>query len=193
MLRNLDKYDIVLASASPRRHALLKELGIDFRVEVRPVDEAYPADLSEEEIAIFLSQLKADSFSEESFANNELIITADTIVCLDGRVLGKPTTHEDAFKILSVLSGKKHRVITGMCIKTIERQLNFAVNTDVYFKDLSADEINYYIEHYKPFDKAGAYGIQEWIGYIGIEKIEGSFYNVMGLPVFRLYEELLKF
>jgi len=156
MLRNLDKYDIVLASASPRRHALLKELGIDFRVEVRPVDEAYPADLSEEEIAIFLSQLKADSFSEESFANNELIITADTIVCLDGRVLGKPTTHEDAFKILSVLSGKKHRVITGMCIKTIERQLNFAVNTDVYFKDLSADEINYYIEHYKPFDKAGA-------------------------------------
>lgn len=193
MLKNLDKYDIVLASASPRRHALLKELGIDFRVEVRPVDEAYSADLNEEEIAIYLSQLKADSFSEESFANNELIITADTIVCLDGRVLGKPTTHEDAFKILSVLSGKKHRVITGMCIKTIERQLNFAVNTDVYFKDLSADEINYYIEHYKPFDKAGAYGIQEWIGYIGIEKIEGSFYNVMGLPVFRLYEELLKF
>ena len=193
MLKNLDKYDIVLASASPRRHALLKELGIDFRVEVRPVDEAYPAGLIEEEIAIYLSQLKADSFSDEFFNNNELIITADTIVCLGGRVLGKPPTHEDAFRILSILSGKKHRVITGMCIKTSERQMNFAVNTDVYFKELNVDEINYYIERYKPFDKAGAYGIQEWIGYIGIEKIEGSFYNVMGLPVFRLYEELRKF
>lgn len=193
MLKNLSKYDIVLASASPRRHALLKELGIEFRVEVRTVDETYPADLSEEEIAIFLSQLKADSFSGESFTNNELIITADTIVCLDGSVLGKPNTHEEAFSILSALSGKKHRVITGMCIKSSDRQVNFAVNTYVYFKELSADEINYYIDRYKPFDKAGAYGIQEWIGYIGIEKIEGSFYNVMGLPVFRLYEELLKF
>jgi septum formation protein len=193
MLKNLSKYDIVLASASPRRHALLKELGIEFRVEVRPVDETYPADLSEEEIAIFLSQLKADSFSGESFTNNELIITADTIVCLDGSVLGKPNTHEEAFSILSALSGKKHRVITGMCIKSSDRQVNFAANTYVYFKELSADEINYYIDRYKPFDKAGAYGIQEWIGYIGIEKIEGSFYNVMGLPVFRLYEELLKF
>jgi septum formation protein len=122
-----------------------------------------------------------------------MLITADTIVCLDGLVLGKPVNREDAFEMLQRLSGKKHQVITGMCIRTYDKEVNFSVTTDVYFKDLEEDEIAFYVDSFKPYDKAGAYGIQEWIGFAGIEKIEGSFYNVMGLPVHRLYEELRKF
>jgi septum formation protein len=193
MLVNLDKYDVVLASGSPRRHALIKELGFNFRIETRPVEEIFPAGMNNNDIAIYLSNLKASAFEEDFFNENTMLITADTIVCAAGEILGKPASREEAYDMISCLSGKMHQVITGMCIKTSVRQVNFAVNTDVYFKELSSEEIYYYIDHYKPFDKAGAYGIQEWIGYIGIERINGSFYNVMGLPVFRLYEELLKF
>jgi septum formation protein len=193
MLHNLEKYDVILASASPRRHALLKELDVDFRIETRAVEEVFPEGMKIEEIAIYLSKLKASAFEESFFNDNTLLITADTIVCKGGIVLGKPSNYDEAFEMLSLLSGGLHQVVTGMSIKTSAREVNFAVNTDVYFKKLSEEEIDYYIHRYKPYDKAGAYGIQEWIGYIGIEKITGSFYNVMGLPVFRLYEELLKF
>jgi len=193
VLKNLDKYDITLASASPRRHELLRELGITFRIETRPVEENFPPGLTEENIAIHLSELKAAAFEKDFFNEHTLLITADTIVSADGRILGKPATKDDAVESLWQLSGKMHRVITGMSIHTIDKKVNFAVNTDVYFKELSEEEITYYVDHYKPYDKAGAYGIQEWIGYIGIEKINGSFYNVMGLPVLRLYEELRKF
>jgi len=193
VMRNLDKYDVVLASGSPRRHTLLKDLGIGFRVEQRPLDEKFPPGMDEEEIALYLSRLKADAFGEDFFSDNTMLITADTIVCLDGLVLGKPVNREDAFEMLQRLSGKKHQVITGMCIRTYDKEVNFSVTTDVYFKDLEEDEIAFYVDSFKPYDKAGAYGIQEWIGFAGIEKIEGSFYNVMGLPVHRLYEELRKF
>ena len=193
ILENLEKYDIVLASGSPRRHALLKELGIDFRMEQRPVEEKFPPGMDETEIAVFLSKLKADAFDRDFFSANTMLITADTIVCLRGNVLGKPGSREEAFEILRQLSGKKHEVITGITIRTIHKEVNFSVCTDVYFKDLEEDEIAYYVDTFKPYDKAGAYGIQEWIGFAGIEKLEGSFYNVMGLPVHRLYEELRKF
>ncbi len=193
VLTNLERYDIVLASASPRRSQLLAELGIDFRVIVREIKEDYPAVLKGEEIAIHLSSLKADAFEKEFFTENTLLITADTIVCLEGKVLGKPASREEAISTLGQLSGKMHQVITGVSIRTIQKEVNFGVSTDVYFKELKDEEIIHYVDQYKPYDKAGAYGIQEWIGYIGIERIDGSFYNVMGLPVLKLYEELLKF
>jgi septum formation protein len=137
--------------------------------------------------------MKANAFEKEFFNENILLITADTIVCLQGEILGKPGDRQEAVNTLRQLSGKMHQVITGMSIRTKDKEIDFTVSTDVYFKDLLDEEINYYVDEYKPYDKAGAYGIQEWIGYIGIEKIEGSFYNVMGLPVLRLYEELRKF
>ena len=193
VLNNLSKYDIVLASASPRRHTLLKDLGIHFSIDIRAVTEKFPAGLDSDEIVIHLCNLKAGAFEESYFTNSTMLITADTIVCLDGKVLGKPTDRNEAFEMLRLLSSKKHQVITGITIKTLEKQVNFSVSTDVYFKDLGEDEIEYYIDTFKPYDKAGAYGIQEWIGFAGIEYIEGSFYNVMGLPVHRLYEELRKF
>jgi septum formation protein len=193
VMENLKKYDVVLASASPRRSKLLGELGIDFKVLVRAVAEHYPPDLNGEEIAIHLSRMKADAFEEAFFKENTLLITADTIVCLEGKVLGKPENREDAVDTLNLLSGKMHQVITGVSLRTLQKQVNFGVSTDVYFKELKDDEIIHYVDQYKPYDKAGAYGIQEWIGYIGIERIDGSFYNVMGLPVLKLYEELQKF
>jgi len=193
MLKNLERYDIVLASASPRRSQLLEELGVEFKVLVRPVEENYPPELQGEDIAMHLSSIKANAFEEDFFNENTLLITADTIVCLQGEVLGKPKNREEAVATLKQLSGKKHQVITGVSIRTLRKEVNFGVNTDVYFKDLHEDEIHHYVDQYKPYDKAGAYGIQEWIGYIGIERIDGSFYNVMGLPVLRLYEELGKF
>lgn len=193
LLENLDKYDIILASGSPRRHALLAELGIDFTIEVRPVEETYPPELKEEEIAIHLSCLKADAFESAFYTEKTLLITADTIVCLDGKIMGKPAFREEAMATLWELSGKMHQVITGLSLRSIQKEVNFAVSTDVYFKELKEEEIAFYVDQYKPYDKAGAYGIQEWIGYVGIEKIDGSFYNVMGLPVLKLYEELGKF
>ena len=193
VLKNLAKYDIILASASPRRHELMRQLGIDFKVVVRPVNEDYPAGMKGGDIAMHLSNIKAGAFEKAFFSPHTMIITADTIVCLEGTVLGKPALREDAINALKQLSGKMHQVITGVHIRTLEKEVNFTVSTDVYFKQLREDEILHYVDHFKPYDKAGSYGIQEWIGYIGIEKIDGSFYNVMGLPVLKLYEELRKF
>ncbi len=192
-LKNLESYNLILASASPRRQELLAQLGIAFEVKLKPVAEDYPGGMDEEEIALYLCKKKADAFTSELKNNNTIIITADTIVCLKGEILGKPSNREEAISSLKKLSAKKHSVITGVCIKSGMKEVNFAVSTDVYFKELRDDEIIHYVDKYKPFDKAGAYGIQEWIGFVGVERIDGSFYNVMGLPVLKLYEELRKF
>jgi len=191
-LKNLDKYQIILASKSPRRQNLLKELNIDFSIVTKEVEEVYPDNLVKEDIPVYLAQIKASAFSGD-IADNTLIITADTIVWVDNTILGKPENYDDAFKMLQTLSGNVHTVYTGVCIKTKEKTEIFYAKTDVFFKNLSNDEIEYYLKKYKPFDKAGSYGIQEWIGYVGIEKINGSYFNVMGLPVQMLYEKLKEF
>ncbi|HHT23602.1 MAG TPA: septum formation protein Maf [Bacteroidales bacterium] len=187
MLSHLKKYDIILGSGSPRRQELLKGLDIDFRIELKETDETYPNDLVGVDIPTYVAQLKADAYT---LNDNTLLITADTIVWLEGKVYGKPKDREDAKRILSKLSGKSHQVITGMCLKTKERKRVFHVITEVYFSRFTEEEIDYYLDNYKPYDKAGAYGVQEWIGFIGVERIEGSYYNVMGLPIQRLYSEL---
>ena len=189
MLRN---YKIILASKSPRRRQLLDGLNIPFEVVIHEVDEVFPEGLPMEEIPVYLAKLKAEPFTDE-LSHDALVITADTIVWVDGTVLGKPNDYEHAALMLRQLSGKKHVVVTGVCLTSREKQVTFSASTDVYFKELSDEEINYYLENYRPYDKAGSYGVQEWIGYIAITKIEGSYFNVMGLPVQRLYEELLKF
>lgn len=186
------KKDIVLASKSPRRQQLLKDLGLNFSVVLKEVDEVYPSNLKKQEVALYLSKLKADAFLPD-LKENQLVITSDTIVCLNDKIIGKPKDRDDAFNMLSDLSGKMHEVVTAVTLTSIEKQVSFYVTTQVYFKTLSNFEIDYYINHYKPFDKAGSYGIQEWIGYIGIEKIIGSYFNVMGLPVKELYDELERF
>jgi septum formation protein len=191
-LKNLEKYKIILASKSPRRQQLLADLGIDFDIGTKEVEEVYPEGLSSKEVPEYLAKLKAAPFLSE-VDNDKLIITSDTIVCIEGEILGKPTDYSHAVEMFKKMSGKKHQVITGVCITTKSKQLSFSSSTDVFFKELLEEEIEYYVEHYKPYDKAGAYGIQERIGYIGIEKIEGSYFNVMGLPVQRLYEELRSF
>lgn len=188
----LPKYNYVLASKSPRRQELIHDLGIDFRVEIRDVEENYPAELYREEIPVFLAELKAKPFLG-SLSENDLLITADTIVWLEGEVFGKPSDREDAFRILKKLSGKEHQVISGVCLTGMEKQKSFFSISNVSFRELSDKEIYFYIDEFKPYDKAGAYGIQEWIGYIGITHIEGSFYNVMGLPVQQLYSEIISF
>lgn len=189
---SLPRHSIILSSKSPRRQLLLKEMGWDFTIKVKEVEEIYPSDLKGEQVPIFLCELKAAAFTEE-LNENDILITADTIVSIDDQIIGKPTDYEDAVKILKLLSGRKHQVITGICLKSKNKQKTFHVVTDVFFKELSDQEIHYYLENYKPFDKAGAYGIQEWIGLIGIEKIHGSYFNVMGLPVKELYEEIIAF
>lgn len=186
------KKDIVLASKSPRRQQLLKDLGLNFAVVIKEVEEVYPSNLKKQEVALYLSKLKADAFLPD-LKENQLVITSDTIVCLDDKIIGKPKDRDDAFNMLSDLSGKMHEVVTAVTLTSAEKQVSFYVTTQVYFKTLSNFEIDYYINHYKPFDKAGSYGIQEWIGYIGIEKIVGSYFNVMGLPVKELYDELERF
>lgn len=192
MLKNLDNYHIILASKSPRRRELLEGLGITFETRVIPgIPENYPQELPCEEIPQFISREKANAY-HDSLREEDLLITADTIVYAGGEVLGKPHDAADARRMLSLLSGKTHQVVTGVSLTTVHLQKTFASVTDVTFAPLSEDEINHYIEDYEPFDKAGAYGIQEWIGYIGVTRIEGSFYNVMGLPVQRLYTELKK-
>ncbi len=189
----ISKYEILLASQSPRRQQLLKELGLDFKVKIKKgLEENYPENLKAEEIPVFLSKQKADAYKNE-LDENTLLITADTIVWCENKVLGKPKDYNEAVNILSSLSGKKHIVITGVCLTTQEKQKTFFATTEVFFKELTAEEIDYYITNYKPYDKAGAYGIQEWIGYIGIEKIIGSYFNVVGLPVQKLYSELISF
>jgi septum formation protein len=187
------RYKIVLASNSPRRQELLRELGFNFEIRVRPVDESYPEHLAMQEIAIYLSEKKALAFSESELGKNELLITADTIVYLENEILNKPLDRPHAIEMLQKLSGKKHSVITGVCLKSVEKMHSFFDSTDVYFRNLSTEEIEFYVDRCQPFDKAGAYGIQEWIGCAAIEKIEGSYFNVVGLPTARLYEELLRF
>lgn len=191
MLNNLDKYDVVLGSNSPRRRELLGDMGVNFRVEaIKGIDENYPACLPVEEIPAYLARIKADG---HALKPDELLITADTIVVLDDTVLGKPQGEADAHRMLRALSGRAHRVISGVCVSTTERRESFSDTSIVRFAELSDDEIDYYIEHYHPLDKAGAYGIQEWIGNIGITGIDGDFYNVMGLPTRRLYQLLKTF
>lgn len=186
------KYNYILASKSPRRSQLLHSLGIEFEVKTREVDEIYPDNLSKAEIPVFLAELKAKPFLDD-LQNNELLITADTIVWYEGTVLGKPADKTEAEKMLRLLSGNEHQVISGVCLSSNNKSKSFYALTNVQFKVLSNDEIDYYISVFQPFDKAGAYGIQEWIGSIGITHIEGSFYNVMGLPIQKLYEEIQKF
>ena len=192
MLDNLKKYKVVLASNSPRRKELLSGLGIDYEVKTLPdIDESFPEGLSEVETATYIARAKADVY-RTIMQPDELIITADTIVWLDGEVMGKPVDGEDARRMLRALSGKTHQVITGVCLTAINSQKAFAVVTDVTFCCLSEEEIDYYVECYRPMDKAGSYGIQEWIGFVGVESISGSYFNVMGLPIQRLYTELKK-
>lgn len=193
LVEKLKDYKIILASQSPRRKKLLEDLGLSFETLPLEVDESYPAHLKAEEIALYLSQLKASAFNFDSLCENCLVITADTIVWQDGQVLSKPKDAKDAARILNFLSGNSHEVITGVTIRTKVKSHSFYSTTKVFFKKLTPEEINFYISNYQPFDKAGAYGIQEWIGYIGIEKIEGSYFNVVGLPVQRLYTELQNF
>ena len=192
MLENLKKYKVVLASNSPRRKELLAGLGIDYEVKTLPdIDESFPGGLSEVETATYIARAKADVY-RNIMQSDELIITADTIVWLDGEVMGKPVDEEDARRMLRALSGKTHQVITGVCLMTLDSQKAFATVTDVTFCHLSEEEIDYYVERYRPMDKAGSYGIQEWIGFVGVESISGSYFNVMGLPIQRLYTELKK-
>lgn len=192
MLNNLKDYQLILASQSPRRHQMLKELGLDFKIQTKDVEEIYPDHLKGEEIPVYLAKLKAEAFVLD-LNEKELVITADTIVCVDDMVLGKPKDREEAVNMLKTLSGRSHQVISGVCLKSKEKEASFSTTTHVHFKELSLDEIDYYIDHYKPFDKAGAYGIQEWIGFVGIDGIEGSYFNVVGLPIQRLYQELSTF
>lgn len=192
MLDNLKKYHIKLASNSPRRRELLAGLGIEFETKVLPgIDESYPDTLRGEEIPLYIAREKAEAY-RPALQPDELIITADTIVYQDGLVLGKPHDEADARRMLRLLSGHTHQVITGVCILTDTLQRSFAVTTEVTFGTLSEEEITFYVEKYRPMDKAGAYGIQEWIGFIGVTGLQGSYYNVMGLPVQRLYQELKK-
>lgn len=190
MLDNLKKYRILLASASPRRKELMQGLDIDFEVRRLPdVDESFPAELQGGDIPLYISKKKADAY-RPLMAGDELVITADTIVWLDGAALGKPVDVDDARRMLRNMSGKTHSVFTGVTITTKEEQRCFVAQSDVTFAQLTDEEIEYYIAKYKPMDKAGSYGAQEWIGYIGMSNIVGSYFNVMGLPVQRLYSEL---
>lgn len=187
------RWKIILASNSPRRKELLAGLDLQFEVRVlQDIDESYPHDLPTLEIAEFISKKKADAYVE-TMADDELVITADTVVILGDEVMGKPHDEADAKRMLGELSGQTHQVATGVTLSTRERQMSFSVVTDVTFKQLSADEIDYYVRTYHPMDKAGAYGIQEWIGYIGVTALKGSYFNVMGLPVQRIYEALKTF
>ena len=183
-------YHIILASNSPRRRELLSGLGLDYEVRTLPgIDESYPDTLQGEEIPVYISSKKTSAYLD-ALKDNELLITADTIVWLDGRVLGKPADEDEARQMLRDLSGKTHQVITGVTLATTTFQKSFASVSQVTFASLTEEEISYYVSHYHPMDKAGSYGVQEWIGFIGVERIEGSYFNVMGLPVQRLYREL---
>ena len=193
MCMNNIGYNIILASNSPRRKELLAGLGVKFDVRlIADIDETYPANIKSHDVAEYIAKKKADAY-KQSIASNELIITADTIVILGDEIFGKPLNADDAYAMLQKLSGKTHQVITGVCLLTKNEQRVFRVTTDVTFKELEMEEIKYYVDNYKPFDKAGAYGIQEWIGYIGVTSLNGSYFNVVGFPVQRIYTELQKF
>lgn len=192
ILDNLKKYKVILASNSPRRKELLAGLGVEYEVRtLADVDESYPETLHGADIPLFIAKEKADAY-QSMIQSNELMITADTIVWLDGKVLGKPLDREEALQMLRDMSGRTHEVFTGVCLTTTEWQRSFTAQTEVRFSKLSEEEIAYYVDKFHPMDKAGAYGVQEWIGFIGVENISGSYYNVMGLPVQRLYKELSK-
>lgn len=186
-------YRLILASNSPRRKELLAGLGVQFETRViNGIDESYPEGLSVSEIPLYISRKKADAY-RSGMSSDELIITADTIVAVDNTILGKPVSAEDARRMLRMLSGRSHQVVTGVTLTTVKARHSFSVTTEVWFSQLSDSEIDYYVNKYSPLDKAGAYGIQEWIGYVGVERIDGSYFNVVGLPVQRLYRELLAF
>lgn len=186
--KKLKNHKIILASASPRRQQFLRDLDLPYEIRLRPVEEIYPKDLSPSEIPDFLAKLKASVFSD--LQPNEILITGDTVVSLENNILGKPKNGEEAFQMLRMLSGKSHEVISSICIKSTQKTDVAHAVTKVFFKELSDEEINFYLKNFRPFDKAGAYGIQEWIGQIGVVKIEGSYFNVMGMPTHLLYTML---
>lgn len=193
ILPNLSQYKIVLGSNSPRRRELLAGLDIDFEVQTIPgIDESFPETLRPDEVPVYIAQKKAEAYIP-SMPADELLITADTIVWTFGEILGKPKDREDAIAMLRKLSGRVHEVITGVCITTKEKTVSFSASSAVCFAGLDKEEIIYYVDKYRPFDKAGSYGIQEWIGYVAVEAINGSFYNVMGLPIHQLYAKLRDF
>ena len=187
--QKLNNFNVILASGSPRRQQFFRDLDIDFSIQLKEIEEIYPENLKGVAITDYLSNLKSDAFS--TLNDKDLLITSDTIVRLEGKALGKPKDAKEAFTMLRAMSGKKHEVITSVCIKSNSFRKIVNDITSVTFKELSDEEIQYYINNYKPFDKAGAYGIQEWIGFIGIDKIAGSYFNVVGLPVHKLYKELM--
>lgn len=190
MLREkLKNHTIILASSSPRRQQFFRELDLDFIIQIKEVEEIYPKELERTEITDFLADLKSKPFT--NLSKNDLLITSDTIVWLHDKALGKPKNKDEAFTMLKELSGKKHEVITSISIKSVAFQKIINDITTVYFKEITDEEINYYVKNYKPFDKAGAYGIQEWLGFIAIHKMEGSYFNVVGLPIHKLYKELM--
>lgn len=191
-LKNLEKYKLILASESPRRQQLLRELGLEFEVRPSFLEEFYPEELGMTAIPVYLAELKADAL-KNGMKENELVITADTIVWKDDQVMNKPKSREEAIAMLKSLSGTQHQVITGMHLMSVNKKVSFHAVTEVCFDELTDEEIIYYVDHYNPCDKAGAYGIQEWIGYVGINRINGSFYNVMGLPIHKLYQYLKEF
>lgn len=193
MLSNLKRYHIILASKSPRRQELLRGMGLDFEILTKETPENYPADLPLDEVPKYLSLQKSLAFSDKELPEEYLLITSDTVVICEGEILGKPKDREDAMRMLQLLSDKTHHVVTGVTVRSAEKTMSFAVRSNVTFAQLDEEEVDYYIEHCKPFDKAGAYGIQEWIGYVGISGLEGSFYNVMGLPTRKLYQCLKSF
>ncbi|MFW6224812.1 MAG: Maf family nucleotide pyrophosphatase [Bacteroidota bacterium] len=187
-------FQVFLCSGSPRRHQLLKEIGIPFKImKDIPFDESYPSTMDAYKVPVYLAENKSGQVEINDSEHKNIILTADTVVILNNSIINKPVDREDAIKMLQRLSGNKHEVVTGVCLKKSSGSISFSVLTEVYFKTLTNEEIEYYIDQYKPYDKAGSYGIQEWIGYIGIDKINGSFYNVMGLPVEKLYTELEQF
>ncbi|MFT6166002.1 MAG: septum formation protein [Vicingaceae bacterium] len=189
---NTNNWNIILASQSPRRKQLLEQLGYTFTQKSKDTDEYFSKEMPQREVAEYLSKKKAAAFTGE-IEQNDLIIASDTIVLIGNEILNKPSNHQEAFEMITKLSGKHHEVITGVCLKSKKKEVSFSVSTSVFFKQLKDEEISFYIEKYQPFDKAGAYGIQEWIGLIGVEKIEGSFYNVMGFPAKEVYEAIERF
>lgn len=191
---DLSKYKVVLASQSPRRHELMKGLDVSFEIVTKPIAEDFDPTTEADEVAVYLAQEKMEAWADELKTTNELlVITADTVVILDGHIIGKPENREEATAMLKRLSGKIHKVVTGVCISTNAKRIAFSDTTLVTFKSLSEDEINYYLDKYEPYDKAGSYGVQEWIGYIGVTHMDGSYFNVMGLPVHKVYTALREF
>jgi septum formation protein len=192
MLSHLKSKKIILASKSPRRQELLKGLDIQFEIKTKEVDESYPLTMKPEQVPVFLAEKKADAFVD-LLEKDTILITSDTIVIQGKNILEKPNSIEEGKAMIRKLSGQVHTVVTGVCIRTLEKSISFSDETRVLFTDLTDDEIDYYMKNYQPFDKAGSYGVQEWIGYVGIERLQGSYYNVMGLPVHKVYTALKTF